>query len=509
MSSNLPTESVTEPRPRQRGSGIGPRTLTSRLVVTSTALVAVVCVLVAGLSTIAMRTYLMDRLDDQLNDTAQRASRGFGAIEPAGPEPDRFRSVCQTNPDRVQRAPGSLTGSLDPDCTAVLATSSSGFGATTVSSSAIATLREVPADGRPYTVNVDGEGDYRVVVTNDGGHTVVTGQSTDDVEETISRLVGLAGGIALIGVLGAGIAALFLVRRQLSPLHQIAATAQSVATMPLSSGAVDDIPRVPGSLTDPGTEVGQVGAAFNAMLGHVEQSLTDRHDSEQQVRQFLADASHELRTPLTTIQGYAELTRRPDMASLESLQRAMGKVQVESARMATLVEDMMLLARLDAGRPLEAIELDVGHLVLEAVNDARVVDRDRRYQVRLPDTPVLLIADQHRLHQVVSNLLGNARRHTPAGTTISVAAHADAHGVELTVHDDGPGLPESLRGREFERFTRGDTSRTRDGNGVGEHAGAGLGLSIVRAIVSAHGGDVTVVSRAGDTTFTIKLPTAT
>jgi two-component system OmpR family sensor kinase len=259
---------------------------------------------------------------------------------------------------------------------------------------------------------------------------------------------------------------------------------------------------------DPDTEVGQVGEAFNAMLGHVEQSLTDRHESEQQLRQFLADASHELRTPLTTIQGYAELTRRKDMATQESLERAMGKVQIESNRMAALVEDMLLLARLDAGRPLESAPLDLSHLVLEAVNDARVVDDERRYLVALPDAPVAVLADEHRLHQVVSNLLNNARRHTPPGTTVSVAARPNQGAVELTVHDDGPGLPAGLQGREFERFTRGDTSRSRPDLSESGAGGAGLGLSIVQAIVRAHGGQVSVVSRPGETTFTVVLPAA-
>jgi two-component system, OmpR family, sensor kinase len=197
------------------------------------------------------------------------------------------------------------------------------------------------------------------------------------------------------------------------------------------------------------------------------------------------------------------------MATLESLQLAMGKVQTESTRMAALVEDMLLLARLDAGRPLDSAEIDLGHLVLEAVNDARVVDSERRYRVSLPDAPLIVRGDAHRLHQVVSNLLNNARRHTPAGTTVSVAGRATDGLVEVIVHDDGPGLPPPLHGKEFERFSRGDASRTRLGGAAGQGGGAGLGLSIVQAIVRAHGGDVSVQSQPGDTTFVFRFPAST
>ena len=251
------------------------------------------------------------------------------------------------------------------------------------------------------------------------------GLSTDEVKDTISRLSTFSGAVALIGVLGAGVAGLFIVRRQMRPLRQVAATARSVAQMPLSTGEVDEIPRVPDTLVDPETEVGQVGEAFNSMLGHVEQSLTDRHESEQQLRQFLADASHELRTPLTTIQGYAELTRRADMATLESLQLAMGKVQVESTRMATLGRGHAAAGTTGRGT---APGVDGGGSRLISSSRQSTTPAwstpTRRYQVSLPDTPLVVRGDEHRLHQVVSNLLNNARRHTPPGTTVMVAGRS-------------------------------------------------------------------------------------
>jgi two-component system OmpR family sensor kinase len=271
-----------------------------------------------------------------------------------------------------------------------------------------------------------------------------------------------------------------------------------VSTLPLASGEIEMSVRVPEELTDARTEVGQVGAAMNAMLGHVERSLDARHRSEQQVRQFVADASHELRTPLATIHGYAELSRRTP-ADVEQLTKAMGKVEAEATRMSSLVEDLLLLARLDAGRPLDRDEVDLTRLVLEAVADARVVGPDHRWRLSLPEEPILVSGDEQRLHQAVTNLLNNARRHTPPGTTVTVSAR-DGAGTTVTVHDDGPGLSPDLAARAFERFTRGDSSRTR------ASGGAGLGLSLVEAISQAHGGSVDVHSAPGDTEFRIHLP---
>ncbi len=248
---------------------------------------------------------------------------------------------------------------------------------------------------------------------------------------------------------------------------------------------------MPEHLTDERTEVGQVGSALNSMLDHVEASLAQRHRSEQQVRQFVADASHELRTPLATIAGYTELARRRP----ETSGTALDKVETESARMTALVEDLLLLARLDAGRPLERTPVDLSRLLLEAVNDARVVDPDHQWRLSLPDAPLSVLGDEARLHQVVTNLLTNARKYTPTGSTVTVTGTDQG----FTVHDDGPGFPPELAPRAFERFVRGDAARTRAG-------GAGLGLSLVEAIVAAHGGSVDLATGPGDTTLTVHLP---
>ena len=235
----------------------------------------------------------------------------------------------------------------------------------------------------------------------------------------------------------------------------------------------------------------------------MEVSLAARHRSEQQVRQFVADASHELRTPLATIHGYAELSRRTpdDPAALAS---ALTKVETETDRMSTLVDDLLLLARLDSGRPLDRAEVDVTRLLLESVGDARVLAPGHRWQLRLPDEPVTVTGDEQRLHQVVTNLLSNARHHTPPGTTVTVSADATDDGITITVHDDGPGLPPGLADHVFERFTRGDTlahprqrrGRPRPVPGRRDRPGARRDAPSVR-------------SEPGDTTFTVTLPRRT
>jgi two-component system OmpR family sensor kinase len=276
----------------------------------------------------------------------------------------------------------------------------------------------------------------------------------------------------------------------------VAATAHTVAELPLASGDIELAERVPDRLTDERTEVGQVGAALNTLLAHVESSLNARHHSEQQVRQFVADASHELRTPLTTIAGYTELARRrPDDAAI--VKTALGKVEEESARMTSMVEDLLLLARLDSGRPLEREHVDLSRLLVEAVSDARVVAPDHRWRLEVPEDSVEVEGDAERLRQVITNLLANARKYTPAGTTVTVSAQP--HG--FVVHDDGPGFAPEVAEHAFERFARGDTSRYR-----GDEGGAGLGLALVQAIVTAHGGRVELDSVPGSTRISVSLP---
>jgi two-component system OmpR family sensor kinase len=372
-----------------------------------------------------------------------------------------------------------------------------------LSRSGLDALKAVAVDGQPHDVSVPDLGHYRVLAASEtGGNILVTGLPTDEVDATVRSLVGWEALLTLLGVLAAGGGAFVLVRRQLRPLREVARTAHQVAGLPLSTGAIGITNRVPDRLADERTEAGQVGYALNTLLGHVEEALDARHRSEQQVRQFVADASHELRTPLATIHGYAELSRRAPPSDLGEAAHAMDKIQTEAARMSSLVEDLLLLARLDAGRPLGQSEVDLTKLVLESLDDARVVAPEHQWRLELPDEPVTVIGDEQRLHQVITNLINNARRHTPSGTRVTVAAHTSADGADavVTVRDDGPGIPDEIQSSVFERFTRGDSARTR------ASGGAGLGLSLAQAITRAHGGRIDVTSRRGATCFTVTLP---
>ncbi len=484
-----------------------PSSLTARLVMTAVALVAVVTVLIGVLATAAIRSYLTTELDEELLRTGQRAA---GALErglplPAGP-PDV--------PGRGGRGDGFSFGQGVGTLTAYLS-DESGYGSvitagnraatwSTLDAEVLEALRRLPAEDGPRTVELAGLGDYRVLVDEVGAARLVTGLPTGDVDDTIRNLLTYELSLALMGVIAAAAVGWVVVRRQLRPLREVASTAHEVALLPLAEGAVGVTARVPERLTHEATEVGQVGAALNTLLGHVERALDERHRSEQQVRRFVADASHELRTPLAVINGYAELSRRADRVDADHLVQNMEKVHAEAARMSTLVDDLLLLARLDAGRPLERKEVDLTRLVLESVADSQVVAPGHHWLLDLPDEPVTVSGDGGRLHQVVSNLLSNARRHTPPGTRVTARVRRDLDGrsAVVVVEDDGPGIPVELQGQVFERFARGDTARTRSAGGTG------LGLSLVKAIVEAHRGTITVDSRPGLTRLTVVLPGA-
>jgi two-component system OmpR family sensor kinase len=368
------------------------------------------------------------------------------------------------------------------------------------------------------------------------GTQLVTGLSLASVNGTIENVENTehlvyAGVLVLALILGT-----VMVQLSLRPLRRVAATATKVTELPLDSGEVTLPAGVPDS--DPRTEVGLVGAAFNRMLFHVERALGRRAASEARLRRFAADASHELRTPLSAIRGYAELALRHPGPVPEDVSHALRRVQAESARMTVLVDDLLLLARLDAGRPLEREPVDLSRLAIETTSDARVARGDHRWRLDLPDEPVLVEGDEHRLHQVLANLLSNAGKHTPPGSTVSVAlALSDASPgdavpgaavaggppdveagaaavqrgvappgprVELSITDDGPGIRPELLPELFERFTRGEVGRARDASAAGRSTG--LGLAIVDAVVAAHGGGITVTSRPGMTRFAILLP---
>jgi len=359
------------------------------------------------------------------------------------------------------------------------------------------------------------------------GTTLVTGLPLATVQGTLNDVANtehVVFAAVLLLVLVAGTA---MVQLSLRPLRRVAATATKVTELPLDSGEVTLPAGVPDS--DPRTEVGRVGAAFNRMLFHVERALGRRAASEARLRRFAADASHELRTPLSAIRGYAELALRHPGPVPEDVTHALRRVESESARMTVLVDDLLLLARLDAGRPLEREPVDLSRLAIETTSDAQVARGDHRWRLELPDEPVLVEGDEHRLHQVLANLLSNAGKHTPPGSTVSVAltlgdttaspeVAAGTPGisvvqrgvappgprVELSITDDGPGISAELLPELFERFTRGEAGRARDASAAGKSTG--LGLAIVDAVVAAHGGAIVVTSHPGMTRFAILLP---
>jgi two-component system OmpR family sensor kinase len=455
------------------------RSLTARLVLTAVALVAVVCALVGAATTIALRGRLLDQLDGNVVSAVQRYVGPGPGGSPGAQAPGTLFAFIGTDPSGAY-----LVGDRRQEVE--------------LSGDVLDALAAVSVDGDGHTVGIDGHGDYRVVAFSiPAGGTLVGGLPTTDVDETLRSLMWTEVLLSLLAVLAAAGVGTVVVRRQLRPLREVAATAHAVSELPLASGAITLEERVPDHLTDERTEVGQVGAALNTMLDHVGSSLEARHRSEQQVRQFVADASHELRTPLTTIAGYTELARsRPDDRG--AADTALAKVGEESGRMTALVEDLLLLARLDSGRPLVSEPVDLTRLLVEAVSDARVLAPDHQWRLSLPETSVEVAGDERRLHEVVTNLLTNARKYTPAGTTVTVSAHPGG----FAVHDDGPGFPPDLVDHAFERFARGDVARAR-----AEAAGGyGLGLSLVQAIVSAHGGRVGLQSVPGDTRVWVELP---
>ena len=484
MSSSPPSE-----RAARRRRGPAGWTLRTRLLVAVVALVAAVCAIIGVATTLAMYQLQVGQLDARVDAAADRARHLGDQRGPGGDDHDPLPPLAES-PDAIATHP--------EDGGAEKVWKAAARAWQPLSAAQVAALHSVPPDGHPHTVDIRDLGTYRVLgARTTRGDTIYTGLPMSDVLATRNWLIALEVWIGLAAALLAGVAGAFIIRSNLRPLRRVAATASRVAELPLDRGEVALSVRVPERDTDPRTEVGQVGAALNRMLGHVAGALAARHASETRVRHFLADASHELRTPLAAIRGYAELTRRVSTEVPPDVAHAMRRVESETNRMTTLVEDMLLLARLDSGRPLEAEPVDLSRLVIDAVSDAHVAAPEHHWRLDLPAESVGVTGDPARLHQVLANLLANARIHTPPGTTVTVRLTPDP--VVLTVEDDGPGIPPALLPEVFDRFARGDTSRSRAAGSTG------LGLAIVAAVVEAHHGTVAVASEPGRTVFTVRL----
>ncbi|HKY77267.1 MAG TPA: HAMP domain-containing sensor histidine kinase [Acidimicrobiia bacterium] len=409
----------------------------------------------------ALSDYLRNRLDSQLSDSRTAvynelaSGRAFGRRLPSGltviPS-GTFGELRRGSSDGVQYLP---RGQAIPD------------------------LPPPPEEGEQYSTVGSKNGDlrYRVLATSSGdGTTLFVAFPTTELDQTLRRLLGIEMATASAVLLFLAFLSLAVVRLGLLPLERIASTAGDIAGGDLSRRVEP---------AEPDTEIGRLGLALNAMLAQIETAFAEKAASEDRLRRFVADASHELRTPLTAIRGYAELFRRGAAERPEDLARAMRRIEDEATRMSVLVEDLLLLARLDQGRPLERTPVDLVAVAGDALADLSAIAPERPVTFDHPDA-LVVSGDEARIRQVAGNLLANARIHTPEGTPVHVRVRAQDGQAILEVADEGPGLPPGDEGRVFERFYRADAARAR----TADNQGTGLGLSIVAAIVAAHGGNV-------------------
>ena len=476
-----------------------PWTLQRKLIVTVVGITSFIMVLVAVATSAILGQVLETQLDNEVKAARQSIefmrvpiASGYTAEEileqqPA-PRPGFFLAV--------ESIPGEPTAAVvDSDGTVVPLTDNQ----------IDAIAQSLKTQRGQFVVTVDGLGTYRIEGVQMGGTTVIVGLSRAGISETLARMLTTIGLLTAGGLLLLAVATAWTIRRGLAPLRAVADTAARVSTQQLAQGEVSIAERVPARQADPRTEVGRVGEALNTLLDHVDESLTARQRNEERMRAFVADASHELRTPLSSIRGYSELSlkalsRGQEAATIETTEASLERIQAQSLRMTSLVEDLLLLARLDEGQELVYGTVDLTRVAIDAVGDVTPTGPDHEWVLEVGDDPVLIAGDTGRLHQVAANLLANARTHTPAGTTVTVSVLRDGSDAVLRVRDDGPGIDPSIKDELFERFARADRSRAR------QTGGTGLGLSIARAIVDAHGGSIRVDSAPGDTTFEVRLP---
>jgi two-component system OmpR family sensor kinase len=484
-----------------------PWTLRRRLTLTVAALLVLASLFIGIVSVLSLRSFLIDRLDTQLGGAVGRSQRAVDNDShqngPNMPDGDDHASGALLAPGQ---AAGTLVGVISG--TSVSAGILTGDGSVSLigtsdsaPGSGLDHLRDVTPASSPATVHIEGLGDYRVVaIAGARDEALVIGLPMGEVNAATEQLILVILIVSVLGIAATIVAGRFLIQLELRPLERVAKMATRVSELPLDKGNVDLADRIDERDADARTEVGRVGNAVNVMLGHIGRALTSRQASEEKVRRFVADASHELRTPLASIRGYAELTRRGGEELPDDVRHSLNRIESEATRMTGLVEDLLLLARLDEGRELERVPVDLSRTIVDAVSDAHAAGPDHEWHIDIPEEPIEVPGDSARLHQVVVNLLANARVHTPAGSRVDVALKT-ANGVAvLTVTDNGPGILEADIPVLFERFTRGDASRTR------ATGSTGLGLAIVAAVVAAHHGLVSVTSQPGNTEFRVSLP---
>ena len=465
-------------------------------------LLALVSVAVGVTSVAILHASLVNRIDQQLTASVNRGQGGFD--DDHGPNGSGGNHNDQ-NADLALRVPGQSVGTVGAlvynGVVLSAAVISDQGSVTTLTAAQQAKLADLANLSGIETVSIPGLGDYRVAAgSGPSNSSVVIAVPLAAAQATSAQLAWTIAGVALVALGVTAVLGAWVIRRSLSPLTRVTQTARRVSELPLDRGQVALQERVPED--DERTEVGQLGAAFNRMLGHVSRSLTAREASEQKVRQFVADASHELRTPLASIRGYAELTRMSPAPLPEDAAYALGRIEAESVRMTGLVEDLLLLARLDEGRELSLAPVDLTPMLAEVVADAGAAGPDHAFTLVEPAIAVWVSADESRLRQVFVNLLANARVHTPEGTAVDVRVEVSDGHVHVHVHDTGPGVDPAVADTLFERFARADSSRSRVAGSTG------LGLAIASAVVHAHHGEISVESAPGSTTFTVSLPEA-
>ena len=459
-----------------------------RLTIACLALLATGLIGVGFVTYEVVNSYLVQRVDQQLSDRAAGALHSrFPFPQDGGPPPDYLQS---SGPRFLRNT--LIFGVVDSSGRVIGATNS--VSLTHLPSGLPGSTKNPASNGQRSFDTTIGSASYRALAvpyaTTLGTYTLVFALPLHDVNSTLDEILLAMLILGAIAVVAVGIAVWWLVRRGLRPLEKMADTASAIAGGDLSRRVEED-----------GTsEIGQLGVAFNGMLTQIEGEVAERRASEERLRRFAADASHELRTPLTSIRGYAELFRRGAADRPEDLALTMRRIESEATRMTSLVDDLLLLARLDRRRPLERTRVDVGRLVHDVVAGERVVHPDREYRLDVADVRVL--GDEARLRQVLLNLLANAASHTPAGTPIELSVQIEHEEAVIDVVDHGEGLTKEDADRVFERFFRVDAARAR-----GDGGGSGLGLAIVAAIVDAHGGRVEVESTPGHgARFRVRLP---
>jgi len=453
----------------------------------------------------SLHGYLIGQIDDQLSSviggTSQRLNQaGIANDEEVNPNDDEATHVPKRGANSavtpLNRIPTSTSVSLLDKSGSFVGGIGGDLNANRIADFIVGWTPKMVASfgSKPFYLETPGA-DFRVVtqVLPSSAGSVIVAQSLSDFDRTmhkINRIFWLIGFIVLFLI---GFAARQVIKLSMKPLEDVEVTAEKIAAGDLSARLEN---------FEPDTEVGRLSSSLNTMLGRIEESFAIRTESENKLRRFVADASHELRTPLTAIRGFAELHRQGAVPDGEKTKELLSRIEKESVRMGTLVEDLLLLARLDQSRAIEFNPVDLAHVIEETVASASAAGPSHPITVEMPKE-LFVLGDSGRIYQVMTNLLANARVHTPAGTGIHVLARQEEDGVYISVADNGPGLSEEDQKRIFERFFRADPSRQRT-----SQEGSGLGLSIVDSVMQAHGGKVGVISKPGQgTTFTLFFPT--